>query len=300
MPTGCGTWPAFWSLGGGVKWPQNGEIDIIEVANQDTYNKMTLHTTNNCTEAGFLETGTLITNNCSDGSGCTVQDTRSTSAGPGFNAIGGGVYAMEWTSYFIRIWFFPRNSIPDCIHQGRPDPDSFGPSITQFATPVANFMPADNTTCDIDSHFKNHNIIINIDLCGDLAAGYNGASGDGANYAATSCPQVAGCGGAYSCGAFVGNHPQAFSEAYWSINSLRVYVQSERPPYIGPFPSGPEPALNPPGWYFPGMGQGGAGEAGPGTSVYVGTRTAMPASYSSQWYPGPNTLSGGRQQETPS
>ena len=28
MPTGCGTWPAFWS--NGPDWPAGGEIDIVE------------------------------------------------------------------------------------------------------------------------------------------------------------------------------------------------------------------------------------------------------------------------------
>lgn len=48
MPGGiCGTWPAFWSLGGGT-WPQNGEIDILEGVNQNTQNKMVLHTDTQC------------------------------------------------------------------------------------------------------------------------------------------------------------------------------------------------------------------------------------------------------------
>jgi hypothetical protein len=48
MPAGaCGTWPAFWSLGSGA-WPTNGEIDIIEGVNQNSVNKMVLHTDTDC------------------------------------------------------------------------------------------------------------------------------------------------------------------------------------------------------------------------------------------------------------
>ena len=31
MPTGCGTWPAYWLCG--ENWPYKGEIDIIEGVN---------------------------------------------------------------------------------------------------------------------------------------------------------------------------------------------------------------------------------------------------------------------------
>lgn len=35
MPIGCGTWPAFWTVGNQTlqKWPKGGEIDIIEGVN---------------------------------------------------------------------------------------------------------------------------------------------------------------------------------------------------------------------------------------------------------------------------
>ena len=46
MPTGPGSWPAFWAYGG--NWPNNGEIDILEGVNENTFNYMALHTRQGC------------------------------------------------------------------------------------------------------------------------------------------------------------------------------------------------------------------------------------------------------------
>ncbi|KAJ9648403.1 hypothetical protein H2199_001258 [Coniosporium tulheliwenetii] len=207
MPFGCGTWPAYWMLGQGLEnWPAYGEIDIIEGANLQDKNRMTLHTSNNCTIAGNNQNSELVTPNCwSQAGGCGVRARTTDTYGAGFNTVGGGVYAMEWTSSWIRIWFFPRNSIPAGVSSSTPDPSTFG-------VPLANFQGP--STCNIDSKFVNHKIIFNIDFCGQWA---------GNAYASSGCPLTANQTGWDSCVYFVGDNPSNFTEAYWSINSLRVY-----------------------------------------------------------------------------
>ena len=98
--------------------------------------------------------------------GCTVSATAPDNSGSAFNVNGGGVYAMEWTSTAIRIWFFPRNAIPDSITSGEPDTDSFGRSAANF-----------EGNCDIDAHFFNHSIVFNIDFCGQYAGNVWQANG---------------------------------------------------------------------------------------------------------------------------
>ncbi|KAI9744151.1 MAG: hypothetical protein M1818_002303 [Claussenomyces sp. TS43310] len=208
MPGGiCGTWPAHWTLG--PNWPTNGEIDIIEGVNNAAVNLMSLHTSPGCTDAGANEVGTLQTSNCDTSvnfnSGCGVTADTTASYGSGFNGGSGGVYATEWTSSYIKIWFFPTGSVPADIAAGIPDPTGWG-------LPQANFAG----TCDIDSHFKDHNIIFDTTFCGD----YGNAEWN--NNAA--CQAIAGAGS--TCNSYVANNPSAFANAFWSVNSIKVYQQS--------------------------------------------------------------------------
>jgi Glycosyl hydrolases family 16 len=83
MPGGaCGTWPAWWSYG--PNWPNSGEIDIIEEVNSATQDKMSLHTSSNCTVTGLDQTGTLDAANCADaGVGCGTDSNTPNSYGLG-------------------------------------------------------------------------------------------------------------------------------------------------------------------------------------------------------------------------
>ncbi|KAI4141440.1 MAG: hypothetical protein L6R39_005328 [Caloplaca ligustica] len=189
----CGTWPAFWMTG--PNWPNSGEIDIIEGVNTGSQNQMTMHTSDGCTLAG---------SSCQGGLGCPIKPAGTNNYGTNFNNAGGGVYAMQWTSGYINIWFFPRGSIPSDISSPNPRPGNWGPT-------TASFVGGDN--CNIDQHFMNNNLVFDTTFCGDWAGGVWGQD--------STCSALAG-----SCQDYVQNHPEAFGEAYWTVNSLKVYKSS--------------------------------------------------------------------------
>ncbi|KAJ5261384.1 endo-1-3(4)-beta-glucanase [Penicillium angulare] len=201
----CGTWPAFWMVG--TDPPTAGEIDIIEGVNEGPNNEVTLHTNEDgCSirRSGF--SGKIATENCyiySTGSagsgGCGIVDNEANSYGDAFNAAGGGVFATEWTSDFIKVWRFSSSNIPNDIRAGNPDPSRWGP-------PVASF----SGSCDIDSRFQNLHIVFDVAFCGSWAGSVWSQSNKCAPLART-------------CVDYVRGTPAAFSESYWGINTLKVY-----------------------------------------------------------------------------
>ena len=206
-PYGCSTWPAIW-LSDPSNWPTNGEIDVVEAVNHAVSgNQMTLHTTAGCTMKGVQrkESGTVTSTNClnstNDNAGCAVKGPVDT-VGAALNAIGGGVYALEFRAAGIRVWFFARSSIPSDLVYGAdasPDPGRWGEAMADFPS----------TDCDVGAHFRNQSIIADIDLCGTWA-------GATAVYGTQD-----GCPG--TCEAFVAGNATAFETAYWEWKSFRVY-----------------------------------------------------------------------------
>jgi len=197
----CGTWPAFWTVG--PSWPNDGEIDILEGVNEKAVNQVTLHTSPGCRPYVGPEgqTGVPAANpDCGAGGGfegCGVINTRGSGYGNGFNGAGGGVYAVLWVGDSIKAWYFEPGRVPSDIYSGAPWPESWG-------MPVANWRG-----CDFGQLMKNQQIILNTAFCGNWA---------GAVWGAGSCAARAP-----SCNAYVASNPQAFSEAYWLVNSIKVY-----------------------------------------------------------------------------
>jgi hypothetical protein len=200
----CGTWPAFWSVG--PNWPYDGEIDIIEGVNKHEANEIVLHTSGSCSLSSENDmTGSMTSSECGEASGtvgCVVQGKNGTSGAP-FNKQGGGVYAMEWTAEFIKIWYFARGEIPTSITNGSPD-------TTAFGTPMAHLQG----TCNFHERFKSQKFILDTTFCGDWAGGVFGTSG---------CPVSDPSSPIQSCVKYVAENPAAFKEAYWEINYIKLF-----------------------------------------------------------------------------
>ena len=216
MPGGvCSTWPAFWLVG--PNWPESGEIDIMEGVNDQTSNKMALHTGPGATVSKNNNdfSGELLTSNCDVDApnqdknvGCLIADSDNATYGNDFNLNGGGVYATEWNSAGIKIWFFPRDKIPADIASGNPVPSE------AWGIPRGSF----GGDYKVDDHFKDLKIVFDTTFCGDWA---------GAVWADSSCAALAP-----TCEEFVSQNPRAFRDVYWAINSLNVFADAADSPKL--------------------------------------------------------------------
>ena len=172
MPVGCGVWPAFW-LTNEKHWPHWGEVDLIEGINNQPTLKTALHTSRDCSVAdasNFLPknstihwetanippawggTGMVNASDCWrwaphqwNNQGCVEMNPNNKTISLGLNAVGGGIFALEWDPIhgYIRSWAFaPHQTAPANLREAlrtaksrqpvRPDP-------TQWPTPYAYF-----------------------------------------------------------------------------------------------------------------------------------------------------------------
>ncbi|KAJ5924145.1 hypothetical protein N7466_008332 [Penicillium verhagenii] len=198
----CGSWPAFWTVG--KVWPQDGEIDIIEGVNLQNHNEIVMHTGGTCALTDQGMSGIVNATGCGEALGtvgCVIEGHEG-SYGDSFNNQGGGIYAMEWTEEFLKIWFFPRHSIPPSLSSGEPD-------VTEFGIPMALVQEG----CDVANSFKEQSFVFDVTFCGDWAGGVFGESG---------CPMT-NPDSFQSCTNYVAQNPDKFKDTYWEINSVKVY-----------------------------------------------------------------------------
>lgn len=118
------------------------------------------HTADGCSLDALdpsLYTGMLADPDCGVGTeniGCgfTAPASDTSSYGDGFNAVGGGVYAVLWDSEYLRVWHFARGEVPDDVEAKEPEPEGWGLPQGVFG----------GRGCDVDGFFRDMSIVINI------------------------------------------------------------------------------------------------------------------------------------------
>jgi len=215
MPFGCSVWPAFWTNGVGRKWPDAGEIDIIEGINMRTYNSMTVHTNAGCTQpSGVQQVGQTISTDCAKdggGPGCTVVETKKGSFGPDFAAMGGGVFALKFDDTGIFIWFWSRADVPtSCKLSSAKAKAKSVMDTSDWGLPSAAWPCS---SCNTTQYFTPQQLILDITLCGGYTSTF---------YNDTCPPPKISC---TADNVFGSGHP-TYDNAYFEIQWLRVYSQT--------------------------------------------------------------------------
>ena len=204
IPVGCGSWPAFWTVG--RVWPTRGEIDIIEGVHNQAANRMSLHTTAGCATNG---SGNGILNptsgNADCGSGCSF-DSADPASYSRTTAMGGGVWAMEWNSDGISIWHWETDKL------GNSNVLTDSPDVSTFGIPQMNVPAGPN--CDVDAHFMSNNVLLNWDFCGTWA-------GDQSEWDKSGCKSAE----FPTCPDYVRGNPRAFEGMGWDVRYMKVFVE---------------------------------------------------------------------------
>lgn len=247
MPSGCGTWPAFW-LTDEANWPQNGEIDIVEGVNFQSEAKTALHTTKGCdmydvpvgsmtgiwdTSVGIPDRKTGIPDmtfreakNCYVydphqwiNQGCVAIDADGDSLGEPLNEKGGGIFALEWDPIYrhIRTWVFsPHTEVPENLVNAirtageKSEDDRVMPNPEEWPVPYGHFPVGDQTNCGANK-FRNMRLVLNTALCGSVAGTrfFMDCKNESKKFK--------------TCNEYIKSRPEALSEAYWKIRGVYVY-----------------------------------------------------------------------------
>ncbi|KAI1473713.1 glycoside hydrolase family 16 protein [Daldinia eschscholtzii] len=205
----CGSWPAFWFFGD--PWPTKGEIDLYENWNDLTFNRHTSHVdkpevVGDCTLVASDMTAKIDSPNCydfADGQanfqGCSASEVSST-----FGSPDGGIFALQWTNDFLKIWDWPRNEAPKDIVSGQPAPDD------KWGKPSYVI-----SNCNVEKAFKDMKMVLNVNFCG--VAGQTGQWD-------TSCAASTGFG---TCPEYVAAKGGDFESSNFKVKDIKIYELKE-------------------------------------------------------------------------
>jgi len=180
-PWGCGLWPAFWTHAPGWRWPEGGELDILEYVN-DFPSQTSFHTgaKNKCTMDG----GVVNMPYCQpmpDLNGmnydCTTRYPKQLGCAPNKLPLWSpyewahnpSVIAVQWTERFIKVFVIPERDIPADLESDDPYPDGWDRWLVAWYPFALSNERRPGTCANPGKVMEPQNLIININFCGDWA-----------------------------------------------------------------------------------------------------------------------------------
>jgi len=182
VPWGCGVWPAFFSIGTGVPWPDGGEMDILEYVNDDQGGMTSFHTSKQCkldpdevNKYGHMPDINQPANNGSNYNCLTRYCANCTALGCAPNVMPlhtgpqwanrPGVLAMERAASFTKIFYIPDGSVPQGFAEGKVNPEEWDRWVVSY------YPFGSSSGCpDADNIMSPQRFIMNIAFCGDWAS----------------------------------------------------------------------------------------------------------------------------------
>ncbi|ODA79423.1 hypothetical protein RJ55_05016 [Drechmeria coniospora] len=244
-PAVCGSRPGFLTLGQSGKWPNTGEINMLQGWNDSPTNKPSIHVgkeskfgkcvLDGYDQAAFPSSATNCDNSYFDpprqwrNQGCISEEVSNGI----WNSPDGGIRmipivrpqasyeewltmmteALEWNEDFIKIYSWPFTLAPKNIDQDEPDTSSWG-------SPSVHLK---KSHCDIESHFGEQKMVFYLSFCGS-PTGENFFWDDFPGKDAVSCKVKTG---ESTCIDYVNRHPEAFKESYFKIKDIRYFEEKE-------------------------------------------------------------------------
>lgn len=198
LPTGCGAWPAFWltsstvtsdtwgtqqTQGGGFQsgWPVGGEIDMLEQANGENNNHVTLHTPPNCdVNSGASTGGRPFETDCNTpggeipaAAGCSVQQATSTGSQAIIDSenqtVKGVIYLCDWiVSEQIQCWTVSGSKIKDVEAWLETTPHGSRDDLLSAVGESPYSYHILKGGCNNTNEFVKQHLVINTAVCGSF------------------------------------------------------------------------------------------------------------------------------------
>jgi len=198
VPWGCGVWPALWTHAVGVPWPNGGELDVLEYAN-DGAQQASFHTG----EENSCKLDEQVTNACkpmpdTNGMGYDCDTAYPDKLGCAPNSLPllpgevwsreGGVIAVQWTPAFLKVFHIPSDEAFEDSEGDDPQPQDWDEWLVSYYPFALSEAKSPGSCPDPANVMAPQHIMLNINMCGDWAGKIWNTSGSCVNVQGPAYP----------------------------------------------------------------------------------------------------------------